>query len=208
MDVRWEKQSARILTESDVLFDELFEIEMAARACYNSIPRDDDSTVKFVSRLIDRGEESPVEFSHMHVAFRTSRAIANEIVRHRLFSYAQESTRYVNYEKQGYISCILPDWGDTKSLTRFEDACASAANTYEALLKDGCTPQEARDVLPLATATTLHVNGNFREWRHFFKLRTSKRAHPEMQILAKGLLRQLLDIDNMDIIFGEFAREA
>lgn len=207
MDVRWEKQSARILTSSDVLYDALFEIEDAARACYNSTAKSGKSTAAFVSGLIDRGEESPVEFSHMHVAFRTSRAIANEIVRHRLFSYAQESTRYVNYEKQGYISCILPDWGDTKALTRFDDACVAAVNTYEALLKDGCTPQEARDVLPLATATTLHVSGNFREWRHFFRLRTSRRAHPEMQILANGLLKQVLAIDGMDIIFGEFAKE-
>lgn len=212
MEIKWEKQSSRIVTPRNELQHALWDIEDAARACYESESSErfydayNKDNLEFVKKLLKRGHESPIEFGRLHVVFRTSRAIANEVVRHRLFSFCQSSTRYINHAKRNEISFILPDWADGKTIIQFEVACVAAANAYKSLIESGCTPQEARDVLPLTTATTLHVSGNFREWRHFFKLRTDKAAHPEMQALANGLLEQVLNVKGMEVIFGEYSK--
>lgn len=122
-------------------------------------------------------------------------------MRHRLAAYCQESTRYCNYSKDGFgneITVIEPCfWSDCKEskedepLTSYEmwvKACAEAEKSYFELLAMGATPQEARSVLPNSLKTEVVMTANIREWRHFFKLRCSKAAHPQMREVACMLL--------------------
>ena len=171
----------------------------AARTCYRSGNRQEwkeqpGSKVRddreLVKRLIARGHEAMLEHSYLSVRFWCDRAVANEIVRHRLFSYAQESTRYVNYKSKGF-EFVLPVGLTGAQDTIVRIACRRAAEEYEALVGDGASPQVARAVLPLCTATEIVVSGNFREWRHFLKLRTAPDAHPQMRALVIPLLERL-----------------
>lgn len=196
--VRFVEQEFNIEYWGPVL-NPLGSIANAARTCYRSGDREkwkeqpgskvhDD--LELVERLIERGHEAMLEHSYLSVRFRCDRAVANEIVRHRHFSFAQESTRYVNYGKKGF-EFILP-----LNITGAEDtviriACHNAARAYDTLIDQGATPQVARAVLPLCTATEIVVSGNFREWRHFLKLRTALDAHPQMRALVTPLLERL-----------------
>lgn len=130
-----------------------------------------------------------LEFASMTVDFTTSRGIANELVRHRLFSFAQESTRYCNYNNGVfYFICSFQDEDHKQELEFF---CQHAANTYEYLVNHGCRPEKARAVLPSCLATHIKVAGNIRQWRHMLTLRTGRAAHPEMRELMNNLLEQL-----------------
>ena len=129
-----------------------------------------------------------------------NRAIANEIVRHRLFSFAQESSRYCNYSKDKFgseIKVIEPEGllPSNSSVYQFwYESCRNAEDAYMALLYENVKPETARDVLPLSTATEIVVTGNIREWRHFFSLRSSCKntaAHPQMRSLCDDLLNDL-----------------
>lgn len=118
--------------------------------------------------------------------------MSHEIVRHRLASYCQESTRYCNYGKDQFgaeITVIAPAWTSEGYLpyTMWRKACLEAEEKYFALLNIGCTPQEARSVLPNSTKTEVVMTANLREWRHFIKLRISPAAHPDMRKIAKRL---------------------
>lgn len=132
---------------------------------------------------------------YMTVEFVTDRAIANELVRHRVFSFSQESTRYCNYS--GGVKFCWPDpfYSDyyTYSPRRltWESAMAEAERRYMEMLVEGASPQEARNVLPLSTATVLIMTGTMRQWRAFLDLRTAPAAHPQMRYLATALDRQI-----------------
>lgn len=193
--------SYEILTKIDGI-EELKHIEKVGRTCYKSedkITEDGESAKKFVNMLIRNNHLAMIEFSNLAVKFTCSRAITHEIVRHRHFSFAQLSQRYVNYSKNKFgneIGFIMPLWynmfyNDDDISSQFVSSCAYAETTYMKLIESGLKAEEAREVLPNSTATELMVSGNYREWRHFFKLRTDSHAHPEMQRIARPLLDEL-----------------
>ena len=186
-------------------------IEKVGRTCYKSEANiTDESSEKFVFGIIKRGHESVIEHFNITVKFITDRGISHEIVRHRIASYAQESTRYCNYSKDKFnkeISVIKPT-----DLNCMDDAyldwhkgCIAAEKTYFKMLDRGCKPQVARSVLPTCTKTEIMVTMNLREWRHFIKLRSAKAAHPDIRILAVDLLKQFKN--NIPIIFDDIEVE-
>lgn len=128
---------------------------------------------------------------YMTVRFICDRAIANELVRHRVFSFSQESTRYVNY-KNGieFIRPVPFEWatGEDKRFFAWEEVCRTAEVYYKELVENGCSPQEARNVLPLSTKTELIMTGTHKQWEDMLKLRLNHAAHPQMQYLMKLLL--------------------
>ena len=168
--------------------DLLQDIERIGRVCYKSEHRiTSSSAAPFVRNIIARGHESVLEHISITVRFITDRAIANELVRHRIAAYSQESTRYCNYKDK--IEFIYPKNVSDGQLQLIMEACACAATTYQALIADGATPEVARDVLPLCTKTELIATYNLREWRHILRLRTDKAAHPKMRELMQTLLQ-------------------
>lgn len=134
-------------------------------------------------------------FRSVSVKFICDRGVSHEIVRHRLASYCQESTRYCNYAKEDFqseITVIMPCYLD-KSAAGYriwERSCKNAETAYFDLLDFGCTPQEARAVLPNSLKTEIVMTANLREWRHFLKLRTSPAAHPQIREVAIPLLNE------------------
>ena len=185
------KQSVKLLNMTEC---PLQEIELAGRTCYKSEDNiTTDSSEAFVRKLIKRDHEAMIEHAYASYRFITDRGVTHEIVRHRLFSYAQESTRYCNYGDG--VTFIEPVWfekgwdapdraSEQSNEDRWKNHMLSCENSYVMLLDKGWTPQQARSVLPNSLKTEIVVTGNFREWRHFFKLRTAKAAHPQMRDLA------------------------
>ena len=169
-------------------------IENCGRICYKSEPKiTKDSYKNFITHIVRREHFAVLEHFSISVKFICDRGISHEIVRHRIASYCQESTRYCNYSKdafQGEISVIEPLYLEpgTKGYRIWQGACQSAENAYFDLLNFGCTPQEARAVLPTSLKTELVMTANLREWLHFLKLRTAKTAHPQIRQLAIPLL--------------------
>lgn len=123
------------------------------------------------------------------VKFVCDRGVSHEIVRHRVASFAQESTRYCNYglDKFGNeITVVRPSWC-SKADDKYEDwrsGCCTAEGAYFTMLADGATPQEARSVLPNSTKTEIIVTMNLDGWDHFFGLRCALDAHPDMREVA------------------------
>ena len=168
--------------------DLLQDIERIGRVCYKSEHRiTSSSAAPFVRNIIARGHESVLEHISITVRFVTDRAIANELVRHRIAAYSQESTRYCNYKDK--IEFIYPKNISDKTLQLIKETCEYAAATYQTLIANGATPEIARDVLPLCTKTELIATYNLREWRHILRLRTDKAAHPKMRELMQTLLQ-------------------
>lgn len=172
-------------------------IEKAGRTCYKSEDRiTAESATAFVRMLIERGHESVLEHESITVRLICDRGISHEIVRHRLASYSQESTRYCNYNGDRFgnqITFIKPCFLEkiTDGYKLWKQAMFIAEKEYFELLKWGCTPQEARSVLPNSVKTEVVMTANLREWRHFLKLRTAKAAHPQMRELTVPLLHEL-----------------
>lgn len=171
-------------------------IEQAGRTCYKSEANmTNDSAEAFVRRLIARGHESVLEHVSLTARFICDRGISHEIVRHRLASYSQESTRYCNYSNGrfgGEITVICPPQLEEGSieLEHWYDACQWAEYHYFKMIDAGCAPQIARSVLPTCLKTEVVMTANLREWRHFFKLRCAAAAHPQMRVLAGIALLQ------------------
>lgn len=169
-------------------------IELCGRTCYKSEKKiTDESCRTFVQSIIKRGHEAVLEHFNITVKFICDRGVSHEIVRHRLASYCQESTRYCNYSKDdfsGEITVVEPFYlqPDTLAYNAWKEACEAAEAAYFSLLDWGCTPQEARAVLPNSLKTEVVMTANLREWRHFFKLRCSPAAHPQMREVATPLL--------------------
>lgn len=176
-------------------------LEMCGRVCYKSEQKiAEGSAEKFLANIIKRGHEAVLEHYSFTVRFVCDRGVSHEIVRHRLASYCQESQRYCNYGKDqfgGDVTFIKPLFFDegTPVYRIWERSCQNAETAYFDLLNEGCTPQEARTVLPNSVKTELVMTANVREWRHFLKLRTSMAAHPSMRQLAN----KLLDICQLNI---------
>lgn len=190
-----------ILTDiSEGGIKELQQIERVARVCYKSedkITPDGESAKKLVGFLVKQGHEAMLEHSQLSVLFTCDRGIANELVRHRIASFAQESTRYCNYSKEkfgGELSFIRPYYIDDLSeeaCDAISDSCLWAEKLYLQLIKDGLRPEQARCVLPLCLKTEIVVTANYREWRNIFKLRTPVAAHPQMRELMCPLLLEV-----------------
>ena len=159
-------------------------------------------------------EPTPYHDKRITVKWNVNRAIANEIVRHRKFSYSQQSSRYCNFSKDRFgneLTFIIPSWIDEnviikefgslnglsyhKYIDKFQSSeCANESNfiqsaafaeaNYLTLLKNGLKPEQARDVLPLALKTELVMTGFAHNWTAFFKLRCDNHAHPDVRQLA------------------------
>ena len=172
----------------------LKKIEECGRVCYKSEGRIcDGSAEKFVANIIKRGHEAVLEHVSVTVKFVVDRGVSHEIVRHRLASYCQESTRYCNYSKDEFgteITVIKPLFLEegTDGWIHWVKACDAAEEAYFKMLEWGCTPQEARAVLPNSLKTEVVMTANLREWRTFLKLRTTDAAHPQMREVARPLL--------------------
>ena len=172
-------------------------LEQCGRVCYKSEAKiAENSAPVFVANIIKRGHEAVLEHCSFTVKFICDRGVSHEIVRHRLASYCQESTRYCNYGKDGFgneITVIRPLFlkEGTTAWSVWEEACQYAENSYFDMLAFGCTPQEARSVLPNSLKTEVVMTANIREWRHFLKLRCSSAAHPQMREVALILLEKV-----------------
>lgn len=189
--------------------DELRAIELVARTCYKSeykITEDGESAKKLVQKLIKNGHEAMLEHNILSVRFIVDRGISHELVRHRLASYAQESTRYCNYSSNQFengIVFIKPCYflEDSIQFSVWKSVMHAAEDAYFLLLYDGYSPQQARCVLPNSLKTEVIMTANYREWRHFFKLRTAKAAHVQMREVTIPLLKDLKRL--IPIIFDD-----
>lgn len=183
--------------------DMLRRIERIGRVCYKSEDRiEEGSAEKFIRGIIRRGHESVIEHGSITVKFICDRGVTHEIVRHRIASYSQESTRYCNYVKEKFgrqITCIdlatgfrydLNDETDRKKYDVWQRAMENAERSYFQMIELGATPQEARSVLPNSLKTELVTTMDLREWRHFFRLRADTAAHPQCREVACMLLER------------------
>ncbi len=165
-------------------------IEKAGRVCYKSESNiSNGSAETFIRNILKRGHESVIE--HVSITFKIvcDRGVSHEIVRHRIASYSQESTRYCNYSQDKFgneLSFIKPCFWETdsESYKIWENTMLQIEKNYFSLIDNGASPQEARSVLPNSLKTEIYVTMNLREWRHFLKLRTSKAAHPQMREIS------------------------
>lgn len=197
-----------ILTPISELKDQLLRIEKAGKTCYQSEKKEitEETAKKFIHMLLKRGHESVIEHSNMTVQFNNlSRGFTHEQVRHRLTAISQESTRYVDYAKEGegpdlerfQLKCIVPPHRDEDEKVLLEDGrrisivemFAEIEKFYRGLRKAGWVPEDARQILPIGIKSQIVISANFREWRHIFKMRTSKYAHWEI----RGIMCKLLD---------------
>lgn len=175
----------------------LKDIELIGRTCYKSENLiTEDSAKGFVARLIKNGHEAMIEHNHITVKFICDSGVSHELVKHRLASFAQESTRYCNYSKEKFgneLTFIRPRFfltDEEDGYKAWEETMENAEINYMYMLDKGYSPQEARSILPNSLKTEITVTMNLREWRHFFKLRCDKAAHPQMRELAIPLLEE------------------
>lgn len=185
----------------------LKKIERVARVCYKSEDKIGEGTAeRMVKALIKRGHEAMLEHFSFLVKFTVDRGVSHELVRHRVASFAQESTRYCNYGHEGEITVIKPlylsDCGEDYNLWR--KACVVAEKQYLDMLAYRFSPQEARAVLPNSLKTEVVMTANLREWRHFFSLRacgTTGKPHPQMLEVAVPLLKEVKSL--IPVVFDD-----
>lgn len=160
-------------------------IELCGRVCYKSENLiTEDSAKQFVEKIKQRDHQSVLEHFDITVKFVTDRGISHEIVRHRLASFSQESTRYCAYSKNKFgheITVIRPSNLNDNRYKLWKTAIEDAELMYFQLLNNGSTPEIARSVLPTCTKTELIVTTNLREWKHIFEMRCSEAAHPDVR---------------------------
>ena len=217
-----QKAGYEILTPiSEGRVKELQHIERIGRVCYKSedkITEDGESAKKFVKMLINAHHEAMIEHSTLSVMFTVDGGVSHEMVRHRIASVAQESTRYVNYSKDKFgneinvidlrpgieldrkmsgmsaevIDAVLKEW---------EQAMIDAEKHYMRIIELGATAQIARSVLPNSTKTNITITANYREWRNYFRLRTADDAHPQIREVSVPLLMELKE--RIPVIFDD-----
>lgn len=194
------KPGYEILTPiSEGGIEELKRIELAARMCYKSedkIEEDGSSARKMVTRLVQSGHHAMLEHSQLSVKFICDRGVSHEMVRHRLCSFAQESTRYCNYSKDKFdneLTFIEPSFfvDDVTMYSFWRDACKKCEDTYMYMIHQGVSPQQARSVLPNSLKTEIVVTANYREWMTIFKLRCAPEAHPQIREVMIPLQKEL-----------------
>jgi len=205
------KPSYKIITP--INGDEILKtLEAVARTCYKSEDKiESDSAPKLIKNIISRGHEAMIEFYDVIVKFTCDRGVSHEIVRHRIASYAQESTRYCNYNKDKFnnqVTFIIPSWlnieegyWNAEKLSKITNKTHSGEaswimlmleveSVYNELISKGWKAEMARSVLSNSLKTEINVKMNLREWRHFFNLRCSLAAHPQMRELTIPLLSE------------------
>lgn len=195
-------------------------IERVARDCYQSLDKIDgeSSDLRLVGHLIDGGHMAMIEFGHdIVVRFTSDRGFSHELVRHRVASFAQESTRYCNYNKDkfgGQISIIdipddwlkMPDDASTRRARKLMLAVYELSEiNYNKLIEMGVPPEISRNVLPQGLRAIINIKANPREWRHIFSLRCSKRAHPRMRELMTPLLHDVAN--EVPLVFDDLKEQ-
>ena len=204
-------------------YDILKHIEKIARTCYKSENLiNEQSAEKMIKKLVDMNHLAMIEHFSVSVLFTCDRGVTHEIVRHRVASFAQESTRYVNYSRDkfgneiGYIDIAGGIALDTKMkdlpvetidaiISEWNQACIDAEKHYMKMLELGATPQIARSVLNNSTKSDINVTMNLREWRHFFELRCDSPAHPQMRELVIPLLKEMSEL--IPIVFDDLVEK-
>ena len=197
----------RIIEPSYIIEDELNPqammktIERAGRTCYKSEHNiSDGSAERFIASIIKRGHESVIEHEKITVRFICDRGVTHEIVRHRIASYSQESTRYCNYANDKFgneLTFIKPCfWDETTEdgkakMELWKKSMQNIEDEYNKLIALGAKPEEARSILPNSLKTEIVVTMNLRSWRNFFKLRTAPAAHPQIRQIPSALLDDL-----------------
>jgi len=213
-----------ILTPEDELKAQFLRIEIAGRTCYQS-EKDKitkKTAEKFFRMLLRKGHESVLEHSSMTVKFiNVSRGFTHELVRHRLASFSQESTRYVDYAKKGKgvdidrfeIQFVMPPHRNKYQEILLEDGrtiipedmAVEFEKYYRGLRKAGWAPEDARQFLPIGIKAEIVITANFREWRHIFAMRTPRSAHWEIRGVMGELLKEVRKI--VPVIFDDFVEE-
>ena len=181
----------------------LQKIERIGRVCYKSEGNiKEGSAETFIRGILKRGHESVVEHGSITVRIVCDRGVTHEIVRHRIASYSQESTRYCNYANEKFgsqITCIdlasgfqydLNDEKDRRKYEIWKKAMEEAERYYFDLLEAGAKPEEARSILPNSLKTEIVVTMDIREWRHFIRLRGGHAAHPQIREITKMILEE------------------
>ena len=174
----------------------LQKIERIGMVCYKSEDLiTEDSAEKFIGNILKRGHESVIEHEKISVKMVCDRGVTHEIVRHRVASYSQESTRYCNYQKDKFgneLTFIKPVFWkeDSPEYTLWKESMQQIEDQYMKLIEMGASAQEARSILPNSLKTEIVVTMNLREWRHFFRLRTASAAHPQIREIAGMVLEE------------------
>lgn len=185
----------------------LQKLERCGRVCYKSEDKiTEGSAEKFIGMILKSGHESVLEHEKLTVKFICDRGVTHEIVRHRIASYSQESTRYCNYSKDKFgneLTFIRPCfWADDSvEYAVWKQAMEEIEKTYVKLISLGAKPEEARSILPNSLKTEIVCTMNLREWRHFFRLRTAERAHPQIREISVALLDELKKL--IPVIFDD-----
>lgn len=194
-------------------WEEIFKnLERCGRVCYKSEDRITPvSAEKFIKGVIKSGHESVLEHEKITVKVICDRGVSHEIVRHRLASYSQESTRYCNYSNEKFGSeltfinpCFWANTNDDHSKRLFSlwvDEMQRIEDAYNEMIQCGAKPEEARSILPNSLKTEIVMTMNIREWRHFFKMRLSSRAHPQMREVAKIIYKEFTD--RIPVLFSD-----
>ena len=188
------EQKVKIIHVSPVKY-----IDQAARVCYKS-----EGEKSLIPKLLKKGHTSPLEFMDMIVEITCDRGISHELVRHRLCSFCQESTRYVDYKKE--LTFIIPIWAEnipsgryligdcpidvTQAELLWFNSMLEVELVYKRLRQAGWSPQKARSVLPHSLTTRIYMKANMTEWRHIFKLRRGEDVHPQMKNLMEDLFQK------------------
>lgn len=175
-------------------------VEWAGRLCYDNQDKF-GTNPNWVQERIKDGHESILEHASATFYIRASRVFTHELVRHRIASYSQRSQRYVNESEPRYITPVpfqyvgkkYEGWFDNPASELFRKVMDICWDSYRQLLKVGVPKEIARYVLPNACETQIVMTMNFRELRHFIKLRTSERALPEMREVA-GKVRDICKV--------------
>lgn len=189
----------------------LRKVEWCARISHRSEDKQTpDSWRRLLTAVvIEHGDWSVTEHASVTVDFLVDRGITHEIVRHRMMSFTQESTRFVNYEKKigiNFISPVeesevVPHYPIDQRYIIWKDQMERAETGYRDMLTSGAPPQIARSVLPNALASRLIVTANLRSWRHFLLSRTTREAHPQMREVTIPLLAEFQS--NIPILFDD-----
>ena len=174
-------------------------LERAGRVCYKSEGNiKADSAEKFIRGIIRRGHESVIEHAAVSFKIICDRGVTHELVRHRIASFSQESSRFCDYSAGkfgGELTFIKPCfWSEgDENFRLWRETMATVEKNYLALRAAGARPEEARSILPNSLKTEIFVTMNLRELRHFLKLRTAPAAHPQMREVALKILDMMLE---------------
>lgn len=184
-------------------------IERAARTCYKSEDKIGDGTARnMVRTLILSHHDAMLEHAYITVRFVVDRGVSHELVRHRMASFAQESTRYCRHRDEITVIRPLQLAGDPVAMKAWIGACEMAEDAYLAMIEAGVAPEDARSVLPMSLKTEIIVTANLREWRHILALRaigTTGRPHPQMREVMAPLLEELKE--RVPVVFDDLVEK-